>query len=96
MSRLFEFKPCNKQVCHNIAIIDDSEVESDEKFIINVMRSNGLSKKIKLMTSEKTITIVDTDGRLSYIHSYMYISYILLAFSKVQLLHFLSCLSIHS
>ena len=76
MSRLFEFEPCVKQVCHNIAIIDDSEVESDEKFIINVLRSSGVNKKIKLMTSEKTITIVDTDGRLSYI-PYMYISFII-------------------
>ena len=67
MSRLFEFEPCNKQVCHNIAIKNDNEVENDEEFIINVMRSSGVSKKIKLMTSEKTITIVDTDGRLSYI-----------------------------
>ena len=70
MSRLFEFEPCNKQVCHNIAIIDDSEVENDEEFTINVMRPNGVNKKIKLMNSEKTITIVDTDSRL---RSYMYI-----------------------
>ena len=90
MSRLFEFEPCNKQVCHNIAIIDDSEVENNEEFIINVMRISGVSKKIKLMTSEKTITIVDTDGRLSYIAIY---TCFIISFS---LLHFLSCLRIHS
>ena len=72
MSRLFEFEPCVKQVCHNIAIIDDSEVENNEEFTINVLRSSGVNRRIKLMNSEKTITIVDTDGRLSYIATCIY------------------------
>ena len=62
MNIIFEFEPCEKQVCHDIVIIDDLEVENDEEFTINVIRPIGVN--LKLINSEKTIIIVDVDGRL--------------------------------
>ena len=66
MSRLFEFEPCVKQVCHNIAIIDDNEVENDEEFTINVIRPIGVNRRIKLVNSVKTITIVASEIYLEF------------------------------
>ena len=85
MNIIFEFEPCEKQVCHDIVIIDDLEVENDEEFTINVIRPIGVNKNLKLIYSEKTITIGDVDGRLSYIHSYVHVCIIpvsLIGFSQ--------------
>ena len=66
MSTIFDFEPCEHQVCEDIVIIDDLEVEDDEEFFITVMKRSRFNKRIKLVNSEKTFRIVDIDSKLFY------------------------------
>ena len=65
-STIFDFEPCEHQVCEDITIIDDLEVEDDEEFFLTVIKLSGFNRRIKLLNSEKTFIIVDTDSKLFY------------------------------
>ena len=57
---------CETRACHTVAIVDDTQLEMEEKFNISLERSALLEENIRIIreTSVAVITIIDTDGNV--------------------------------
>ena len=57
---------CEKRVCQNVTILDDTQLELDELFDITLERSAGLEGNIKIFRERSLadITIIDTDSNV--------------------------------
>ena len=63
-----EVSPCNRSVCVEATIKDDTALEGTEQFFVTLDRGVGLSGRIRIDTNNKSITITvfedEVDGML--------------------------------
>ena len=64
VERILTFKPCDRRRCVNITILDDTQVEIDEIFYVNLERTIGLDRVIRLDPIEGIIQIEENDCEL--------------------------------
>ena len=59
IDQVLEFESCQRQVCIEIGILTDSELEDTEQFTVSIGRSSGVSKRIRFIRRKKTISILN-------------------------------------
>ena len=64
VERTLTFKACDRRHCVNITILNDTQVENDEIFHVNLERTIGLNRTIKLDPIEGIIQIEENDCEL--------------------------------
>ena len=66
LSREVFIPKCEKRVCQNVTILDDTQLELEELFDITLERSPILQGNIKIIRERSLagITIIDTDSNV--------------------------------
>ena len=57
---------CDNRACHDVTIVDDTQLELEELFSITLERSAALQGNIRIIQERSLteITIIDTDGNV--------------------------------
>ena len=68
LSAMVDVPPCNRSVCVQATIKDDTALEGTEQFYVALDRGAGVSGRIRIDTNNKSITITvfedEVDGML--------------------------------
>ena len=62
LSTVLMFDVCEMRRCVNVRIVDDAVLELSESFDVNLERTSGLERRIRLNPVDGEIVIDDNDG----------------------------------
>ena len=63
VATIHTIRPCEVITCIKVPIIDDTTVEEDEYFIVEMEGVPNLHPRINLEDTRATITVLDNDGK---------------------------------